>query len=96
VERKDVHAAVEARRELGPAYDDEIVDTLLAKLDERLDQRPPAQPPRRRGSVTPLLLGMFGCGVGATSIALTHGAAWIAAVVWIALAYACGEIMRDR
>ena len=93
MERSDVHAALEARRELGPAYDDHLVDTLLAKLE----QREPASPePRHSGAITPLLLGMFGCGVGATAIATTHGAAWLAAIVWIALAYTAGQIARYR
>jgi hypothetical protein len=49
MEKRDVHAALEARRELGPAYDDEVVDALLAKIDERLDHRPPAAAPARHG-----------------------------------------------
>ena len=111
MEKRDVHAALEARRELGPAYDDEVVDALLAKIDQRLDRRPPAAAPVRHGAgfgTGVLLLGMFGpfrqrfeqlycmfgCGVGATAIAVTHGAAWLAAVIWIALAYAAGEVRR--
>ena len=41
-----------ARKELGPAYEDEIVDSLLAKIDQRLEERrprPPAQAHGRRG-----------------------------------------------
>ncbi|WP_433157747.1 hypothetical protein [Kribbella sp. CA-247076] len=37
--RKDLRAAVEARRELGPEYEDEIIDSFLAKLDAREAQR---------------------------------------------------------
>jgi hypothetical protein len=33
VERRDVEAALEARRELGPAYEDETVDNLVAKIE---------------------------------------------------------------
>jgi hypothetical protein len=97
VERKDVEAALEARKELGPAYDDHLVDSLLAKIDERLEERRPARPEHRHsGPVTPLLLGLFGSAVGATAIATLHGAAWLAAIVWIAAAYAAGQIMRYR
>lgn len=97
VERKDVHAAVEARRELGAGYEDEIVDSLLAKVDQRLAERT-VEPTRleRRGAITPLLLGMFGCGVGATAIVATHGEAWLAIIIWIALAYTAGQIARYR
>jgi hypothetical protein len=97
VEKRDVHAALEARRELGPGYDDEVVDALLAKIDQRLAERP-ATPDRHRhsGPVTPVLLGLFGSAVGATAIATLHGAAWLAAVIWLAVAYAAGQIMRYR
>jgi len=98
-ERKDVEAALEARRELGPAYEDEIVDSLLAKIDQRLAERKPQEPARveRRGAITPLLLGMFGCGVGATAIVASNdGTAWLAIFIWLAIAYAAREIIRYR
>jgi hypothetical protein len=97
VERRDVKAAVEARRELGRDYEDEVVDALLAKLDRRLDEHaPPPVPARRYGSITPLALGAMGCGVGATAIATTHGAAWLAAIIWIAIAWLVGRVARYR
>ncbi|MEV0285251.1 MULTISPECIES: hypothetical protein [unclassified Kribbella] len=37
--RKDLRAAVAARQELGPEYEDEIIDSFLAKLDAREAQR---------------------------------------------------------
>ena len=88
VERKDVEAALEARRELGRDYEADIVDSLVEKLERRLDERHPAPPARARrpGSITPLALGSIGCGVGATAIATTHGAAWLAVIVWLAIA----------
>jgi hypothetical protein len=88
VERKDVEAALEARRELGRDYEADIVDSLVEKLERRLDERHPGPPPakeRRPGSITPLALGSIGCGVGATAIATTHGAAWLAVVAWLAI-----------
>jgi hypothetical protein len=33
--RKDLRAAVAARQELGPEYEAEVIDSFLAKLDER-------------------------------------------------------------
>ena len=88
VERSDVHAALEARRELGPAYEDEVVESLVAKIEQKIDLRRPQLPARRehRGSITPLLLGSIGLGVWATSIATSHGSAWLAAVAWAAIA----------
>jgi hypothetical protein len=90
-----VEAAVHARKELGPGYDDEIVDSLLAKIEERLEQRP-AAPARHTGPVTPMIISLAGCGVGATAILAGNGNAWLVPIVWIALAWAIREIMRHR
>jgi hypothetical protein len=86
VERKDVEAALEARRELGREYEPEIVDAFLEKIENRLAKLPAPAVPARRGSVTPLALGSMALGVGATAIATSHHSAWLAVIVWIAIA----------
>jgi hypothetical protein len=96
VERRDVEAAVHARKELGRDYDEEIVDSLLAKLDKRLEERRQPLPAEHRGAITPLALGLAGCGVAATAILATHGSAWLVPVVWIAIAWAIGQLARYR
>jgi hypothetical protein len=87
VERKDVEAALAARHELGRAYEPEIVDSMLEKVERRLAERPPApaREYRHRGSFTPLALGSIGAGVGATAIATIHHQGWVAVVAWIAI-----------
>jgi hypothetical protein len=88
VERKDVEAALEARRELGREYEPEIVDAFLEKIEQRLDRLPPATLPSRQhrsGSITPLALGSMGIAAGATAIAVTHDQSWLAVVAWIAI-----------
>jgi hypothetical protein len=89
VERKDVEAALEARRELGKEYEPEIVDAFLEKIEQRLEQLPPATLPARPlrpGSITPLALGSIALGVGATAVATSHHSAWLAVIAWIAIA----------
>jgi hypothetical protein len=88
VERKDVEAALEARRELGRDYEPEIVEAFLEKIEKRLDRLPPAALPTRQhrsGSITPLALGSMGIASGATAIAVTHDQSWLAVVAWIAI-----------
>ena len=88
VERKDVEAALAARHELGRAYEPEIVDSMLEKIERRLaEHRPVAPAPhdRHRGSFTPLALGSIGAGVGATAIATGNHQGWVAVVAWIAI-----------
>jgi len=88
VERRDVEAAVEARRELGPEYEDQIVDALAEKiekrLDERLKERRPA-PPRHPELDLRVVLGSLGIGVAVTAIASGNHEAWLAVVGWIAI-----------
>jgi hypothetical protein len=95
VDRRDVESAVHARKELGPAYEDEIVDSLLAKIDKRLEERQPSRI-ERRGAITPLALGLAGCGVAATAILATHSSAWLVPIVWIAIAWAIAQLARYR
>lgn len=46
VPRDEAQAALEARRELGPGYEDDLVERFAARVEERLKARPPA--PRAR------------------------------------------------
>jgi len=79
VSAHDVRAAAEAHQELGPEYSDAVVDSFLAKVEARLDERvnarlaeltPPRRPmlarlgrDRRRGIVTGAMIGWGGLGV---------------------------------
>jgi hypothetical protein len=92
VRRDEVESALAARRELGREYDSEIVDSLVEKIERRLDegQHRPTGPPRRQNRQhddrVRLGLGSMALGVGATAIATGNGDAWLAAVVWVAIA----------
>ena len=82
MERKDVEAALEARKELGPGYD-HVVDALLAKLEER-------RPAERPHLDLRLPLGSIALGVGATAVATSDaggaGGVAIALMAWLAIA----------
>ena len=43
VPRDDARAALEARRELGPAYEDELVERFAEQIEARLRERLPAR-----------------------------------------------------
>ncbi|MEV0667825.1 hypothetical protein ACIBI3_17750 [Actinomadura luteofluorescens] len=46
--REDLTAAMAARRELGPDYDDAFIETVVDRIEETLDARAAAPRPRRR------------------------------------------------
>ena len=94
MERKDVEAALEARKELGPGYDDHVVDALLAKLEER-------RPAERPHLDLRLPLGSIALGVGATAVATSDagggGGVAIAIIAWVAIALVnLGYALRYR
>jgi hypothetical protein len=93
VERSDVEAALEARRELGEAYEPQIVDALVDKIEQRLDERArdrPAPAPRHHFYELRLALGSMGLGIGVTAVANSDahgvGGILISIVAWIAIA----------
>ncbi|TDB94778.1 hypothetical protein [Actinomadura sp. 7K534] len=45
--RDDLAAAMAARRELGPEYDDAFIETVVERIQETLEARPAAAPARR-------------------------------------------------
>ena len=92
VERQDVQAALEARRELGPQYEADVVDALVAAIEKRLDER--AQAPAEHLDLR-LPLGSMAFGVAATAI-VVGPAAWLAAIIWVAIAVINGVYARSR
>jgi hypothetical protein len=88
--REDIRAAAETHHELGPAYQDAVIESFLdkvgreidARVDARLAQQQVAQPPardRRGGSGSPLALAVvslvFGIPISAIAVAAgTHPA----------------------
>ncbi|QFG20060.1 hypothetical protein [Actinomadura sp. WMMB 499] len=46
--REDLAAALAARRELGPDYDDAFIETVVDRIEEALDARAGSAPAQRR------------------------------------------------
>jgi len=101
VERRDVEAAVQARRELGPEYDDQIVDALAEKIEKRVEERLAQQQPARRRHEPDarVMLGSIALGIAVTAVALSNsngsvGGVIVAIIAWIAIAVANVTYMR--
>jgi hypothetical protein len=84
VERADVAAALEARRELGPAYDDALVDGLVEQIERRLAKRTP--PPRARFSAPPLPVTLGSLGIAIPLVGAAGGTVGLPGVIAVCIA----------
>ena len=91
IRRDEARAALEARRELGPAYDDAVVEALVEKIEQRLAERPPAH---REGAITPLALGSLGLSIPLIAIAANF--AGLAGVIAVCIAVVVVNIIAAR
>ena len=101
VDREEVHAALEARRELGWDYEPEIIDSFLDRIEHRLERRHrdarQHKPPEPPGLVVPL--ATVGMGIATTGAAsgIHPGGFIVAIIAWIAIAIVnVAHAMRRR
>jgi hypothetical protein len=87
VPRDDLHATIEARRELGPDHEPELVDAFVERIEQRLAKRPSSTPARRGGREGSFTLAIVSMGVGIplTAIALSNGGLAALLVVWLGI-----------
>jgi len=79
-EQDELHAVVAARRELGPEYEPELIDSFLERVERRVEKRHGKAARRSHEADMPLVLGSLGLAIPLLAIA---GAA--AGVVGVAL-----------
>jgi hypothetical protein len=88
VPQEDLQASIEARRELGRDHEPELVESFVARIEERLAKRPSAHPTARpdgrEGSFVLALISV-GAGIPLTAIALNLGGLAALLVVWIGI-----------
>jgi hypothetical protein len=96
-ERDELHAAIEARRELGADYEPQLVEAFLERIEKRLEERDPPKPMRRdheRSSVTPLVLGSLGLSI--PLIAIAGGTVGLPGVALVCLAIVLVNLLAMR
>jgi hypothetical protein len=92
VTTEELHGALEARRELGPEYEEQIADALADRIEKRLVGRL-AQRAHPHTTITPLALGSLGLAIPLSAVAGDRGGlaglvvAW-AGIVLVNLGYA--------
>lgn len=79
--REDLRAVMAARRDLGPDYEDALVDSFLDKLDveiaarvrnevaAQLARQPPGNQPKHRDGTVGMAIGSLALGIPLTAIA---------------------------
>jgi hypothetical protein len=88
VPKEDLQASIEARRELGHDHEPELVESFVARIEERLAKRQPARTPARRGGREGsfiLAVVSMGVGIPLTAIALTNGGLAALLIVWLGI-----------
>jgi hypothetical protein len=97
--RSELEATLAARRELGPAHDDELIagflDRIGKEIDRRIDQRVAAQAPRKRAP-SPLQPATLAICIPIIAIAggIGHTAGLIVAFLALVIVFAVAEIRR--
>jgi hypothetical protein len=92
---EDLHAAIEARRELGADYEPQLVESFLERIEKRLDERLPPKPvPHERPAVTPLVLGSLGLSI--PLIAIAGGTAGLPGVALVCIAIVLVNLLAMR
>ena len=97
-ERDELRAAIDARRELGPEYEPEIVDAFLERIERRVEERRAGKPARagqgEHPAVTPMVLGSLALSIPLLGIA--GGTAGLAGVVIVAVAIVIVNLIAIR
>jgi hypothetical protein len=95
VDREELAAAIEARRELGAELEPHVVDSFVERIERRVAERTSAKPARKDDSGNTVVLAIVSllAGIPITAIAATHGGIAALLVVWagivlVNLAYA--------
>lgn len=91
--RSDLAASVEARRELGPSYEKELVESFCDRIEEavhhRLDPRTTAaQPkPKQSGESQPFIIALvsLGTAIPITAVAANTGGTGTTALSWLGI-----------
>jgi hypothetical protein len=86
-EREDLHAAIEARRELGEELEPQVIDSFLERIERRVAEKTPrgiAHREHREGSFV-LALVSLGAGIPLTAIAASNSGLAAVIVVWLGI-----------
>jgi hypothetical protein len=87
VERSELEAAIEARRELGQEMEPHVVDAFVERIERRLGEQRTQVARRDRGREGSFVLAIvsLGCAIPISAIAVTQAGLVGLIVVWIGI-----------
>jgi hypothetical protein len=87
VERDDIEAAIEARRELGGEMEPHVIDSFVDRIEKRIDERTTRIPVGRKGREGSFVLALasLAAAIPITAIAANYGGITAIVVVWIGI-----------
>jgi hypothetical protein len=88
VERDEVHAAIEARRELGQELEPEIIDSFVERIERRLKDLEASRRPVRRDSsdkTFALAIVSLAVAIPLTAIGVTQAGLVGLVIVWLGI-----------
>src|SRR5688572_1755330 len=95
IPRDELRASLEARRELGPEFDDELVEAFASRIEQRLQGRPqPARAQRSREHET--AIAIVSMGVAIPLIAIAGNFAGLAGIVAVCAALVLVNVVSRR
>ena len=96
--RHELEATVAARRELGPAHDEELIagflDRIDREIDRRVDERVARKLPRKKGHGHSIALPSLGIAI--PLIAIAGGTAGLAGVIAVCIAIVLVNVIHAR
>src|SRR5918999_2921743 len=69
IKKDELESAVEARRELGPEYEDAVLDSFVEKVERRLEERLKAAPTKDGPPTLAVPLGSLGLAIPLLGVA---------------------------
>jgi hypothetical protein len=79
--RRDLQASLEARRELGPSYDDHFIDALIEKLNRQVQQTQQTREVKSEHSEHSLALAICSLVFGIPIVAIAGGEAGLVGII---------------
>ena len=96
IPRDELHASLEARRELGPEFDDELVEAFASRIEQRLQGKPEPTRSPGRSREHETAIAIVSMAVAIPLIAIAGNFAGLAGIVAVCAALVLVNMLARR